>query len=496
MAALGTGDAAAPWRGRSVSLHRQAEEWGRVAQQLSPVGSPDDRGASTTITGSEFTKRLLAPPLPPPNPNPSPSLPPPSGELSLKGMGRAGEGTTTPLRPAADGRVPEPSAPWDPQHPSCAVVPSATPPSPRGLPPSDSDVGLAYMHVEGALHDRKFVEFQTLTAAQRRNYRLYHARWWRTVVVAFSVAHVCLALIERPAAIEGHTDSAERAAFVVEWLCLLVYAGDLYLSYHLTPTRSPASKAPWLRQVTQRQWPLCRLVISALLLLDVLLVLLLDANLRRFRFSRGLRPFMLVFRLRNVRKVFAACVLSLRRSLMVFYIISFGIVIYGFLGFFLMNDVVRGPDAVMDTLGGAVYNNLLLQTTIGVVTTFANHYFIVSRWTALYFVSFTFLVNVLLAKLFIAVGYASYRTHLRGKLVRKVASRKLSLNAAFDLLARGGEVGFDTWLRLCTRKRSLAKQVRVRDVILSGGPPSCGVCRPGRELRVTVRVCNRRGSTK
>ena len=64
-------------------------------------------------------------------------------------------------------------------------------------------------------------------------------------------------------------------------------------------------------------------------------------NLRRFRFSRGVRPFMLVFRLRNVRKVFAACALSLRRSLIVFYIIGFGVVIYGFLGFFLMNDVVN-----------------------------------------------------------------------------------------------------------------------------------------------------------
>ena len=115
--------------------------------------------------------------------------------------------------------------------------------------------------------------------------------------------------------------------------------------------------------------------------------------------------------------------------------------------------------ALLSSLGDAMYNNLMLQTTIGVITSFSNHYYEASRWTAVYWVSFTFLVNMLLAKLLIAVSYSSYRAHLREKLVRKVASRKKALAAAFDLLSVDGEVHWLAWERLCGHKKSLRKQV-------------------------------------
>ena len=118
--------------------------------------------------------------------------------------------------------------------------------------------------------------------------------------------------------------------------------------------------------------------------------------------------------------------------------------------------------ALLSSLGDAMYNNLMLQTTIGVITSFSNHYYEASRWTAVYWVSFTFLVNMLLAKLLIAVSYSSYRAHLREKLVRKVASRKKALAAAFDLLSVDGEVHWLAWERLCGHKKSLRKQVGER----------------------------------
>ena len=149
--------------------------------------------------------------------------------------------------------------------------------------------------------------------------------------------------------------------------------------------------------------------------------------------------------------------MSLRRSLMVFYIISFCIMMYGFLGFFLLSDVV--DHGALSSLDGAMYYGLLLQSTMGVFTNEAQPYYEQSRWTAVYYVSFSLIGNLLLAKLVIAVGYASYRTHLRSKLVRHVACRQESLLAAWQLLSRSGAVPRSTWTALCAHHRSLKKQV-------------------------------------
>ncbi len=62
----------------------------------------------------------------------------------------------------------------------------------------------------------------------------------------------------------------------------------------------------------------------------------------------------------------------------------------------------------------------------------------------------------------IAVGYASYRTYLRKKLVRHLASRRKCLDACWALLSRDGVVTLDTWLRLCAKHKDVVKQKQVR----------------------------------
>ena len=62
----------------------------------------------------------------------------------------------------------------------------------------------------------------------------------------------------------------------------------------------------------------------------------------------------------------------------------------------------------------------------------------------------------------IAVGYASYRTYLRKKLVRHLASRRKCLDACWALLSRDGVVTLDTWLRLCAKHKDIVKQKQVR----------------------------------
>ena len=88
---------------------------------------------------------------------------------------------------------------------------------------------------------------------------------------------------------------------------------------------------------------------------------------------------------------------------MIFYIITFCIVLYGFLGFFLLSGALSETQPAskqpLSTLGGAMYYNLLLQSTMGVFTSEALPYYHVSRWSAVYFVSFAMIVNLLLAKL-------------------------------------------------------------------------------------------------
>ncbi len=76
-----------------------------------------------------------------------------------------------------------------------------------------------------------------------------------------------------------------------------------------------------------------------------------------------------------------------------------------------------------------------------------------SKWSACFYVTFSVVLNLLVSKMIIAIGYDSYRQYMRAKIVKHVAMRNQALSIAFKLLDSGNGVTSDTWLQLCKRLR-------------------------------------------
>ena len=211
----------------------------------------------------------------------------------------------------------------------------------------DKVFALAALYVDAALHGRKFPgfednEFVSVPASavpsdnkelRIRFYRVLHSRWWRVLYITSSLLHIALATIERPTMFPALGTAGYTTAFALEWVFVLVYAVDLWLSLMVSVNARAFLKQPWR---------LARLLLLLVVLADLTNVLALGIDFNAFRFSRGLRPFLLIFRLRNLRKVFAACVTTIGRAALIFCVIAFVVVLFGFVGYAIMNDLVTG----------------------------------------------------------------------------------------------------------------------------------------------------------
>lgn len=203
----------------------------------------------------------------------------------------------------------------------------------------------AALYVDAALHGRKFEGFSDnefvlggatsdrRSALRLRAYRWLHASWWRAIYISAACLHVALAAIEYPSVVPQWGTTGSMAAYALEWLCVALYA----LDFSLTFIASPSARA-FFRQ----SWRRARLTVFALILVDMVVVLSSGLDFRIFRFSRCTRPFMIIFRLRNLRKVLAAFFSTLRRAVVVYVLIAFLILGFGFVGFALLNNTVHG----------------------------------------------------------------------------------------------------------------------------------------------------------
>lgn len=355
---------------------------------------------------------------------------------------------------------------------------AASPASPVNT--ADVAVNMAAMYADAALKGRKFEGFDNnefvggkdvrWRSSRVTYYHILHSRAWRVIYVTVCLLHIALALAEAPALIP----CPRAIAFAVEWLCLAVYAIDLLFSYRVS--HSFASFA-------MQRWRAARCGLLLAIAVDVVVGMSIPGS---YRFSRGLRPFMLIFRLRNVRKVFAACASTLRRALLIYTLIGFLTTLFGFVGYSLMASTCTGmshtcschrvidvtlcypltADGHLSHITTALYHLLLLQTTLGVFATEMLPYYVASKWSLLFFLTFAVIVNLLVAKMVIAVGYDSYRSYMRGKILKHVAMRDQALSVAYKLLDAGDGVTLDSWMALCA-------QLKRPDDLVSGAhfPP-------------------------
>ncbi len=117
-------------------------------------------------------------------------------------------------------------------------------------------------------------------------------------------------------------------------------------------------------------------------------------------------------------------------------------------------------DGHLSEISSALYHLLLLQTTFGVFAQELQPYYAVSQWSALFYVLFSVVLNLLVSKMVIAIGYDSYRQYMRAKIVKHVAMRNQALSIAYKLLDSGAGVTLDTWMLLCKQLARPDERVR------------------------------------
>ena len=155
----------------------------------------------------------------------------------------------------------------------------------------DTTVAIASLWIADGLHGRK-IDY-ALDEQKIKAYRVYHSAPWRLVLSAACITHMLLALFEKPTSLVDDADlvTAEKLCLLAELLIVAVYATDILLYARFCP----------LPQLHTHKWLMYRLALVVLFVADG--AIFFASGYSAFRFSRFLRPTMLIARGRNLRRM-------------------------------------------------------------------------------------------------------------------------------------------------------------------------------------------------
>lgn len=271
-------------------------------------------------------------------------------------------------------------------------------------------------------------------------HKLYHSKVWLTAVTGFAVIHMLLAFVERPL---QHRTSMEIRTLIttaIEIPCLLAYVADLRLAWKC-----------WGETLYKHGWTVARSVLVFSFVFDLSVNCLSGFN--TMRFSRGLRPFYLIVRRRNLRKLFRGSLKTVPRILGIFTLIACLIMFFALAGYILFAAEV---DQYFSSFYLGVYHLFRLHTSAPFILPFMKPYFEdVSEWTAVLFVSFVLIGNIFLFKLVIAVSYRSFKAHTNEIRRSKQVNRKIAFDAAFELLQVRDRINFESFFTVLCYTREL-----------------------------------------
>jgi hypothetical protein len=278
---------------------------------------------------------------------------------------------------------------------------------------------IAATFVRDGIHGRKIG--CSLDRTSLYLHELFHAGSYRFMYTVVVLVNCALAFAERP--------GEQNVYLLVDLLCLAVFAVDVYIRWYMSSAETQR------KYLTRQPWAVARMMLLAVTFVDLVTNLLLPAW-NPYRYSRMLRPFFLITRRRNIRIIFASCVRALREVLIVL-LLSFCLIgFFGLLGYLLFSDLSNATGApFFGSLHSSLYTMLLIHNCLPYMVKSMYPYFIVTEWSALFFVVFVLLTNMFLAKLTIAVSYKSYKQHTEKMLFKRLQKRKAALYAAFDILA-------------------------------------------------------------
>lgn len=257
----------------------------------------------------------------------------------------------------------------------------------------------------------------------------FHSWQNRVAFMFFAGIHILLAYFEKPSAF-----SASWLPYLtgsIEIVCIAYYAFDLFLMVECLS----------LRYLLRHGWSQLRTIVTLLMFFDV--VIFYATGFSSFRFSRPLRPLIFVSRGRNLRKVFSGFFMAMRPLFSLIIFIAFTLVFFSICGYLLLCQL-HTPDfplkdgqspGLFTSLPSSLYNLFVVTTSLSLVIDVMRPYWVLSRWTALFFILFIVVMSLLFTRLIIANAYRGYKEHARNKFILHMTRRRQAFSAAFALIS-------------------------------------------------------------
>jgi hypothetical protein len=123
-------------------------------------------------------------------------------------------------------------------------------------------------------------------------------------------------------------------------------------------------------------------------------------------------------------------------------------VFFGFVAFVFFSTV-NTERTKFGTLSGSILEMLLIVTSPGAVLAAMDSVYTASGgWGTLFFVIFVIIGNMVIYKVVLATAYRSFKSFMKGELIRKMRNRRACHTEAFELLTDDGTITVIVWRRL------------------------------------------------
>ena len=115
-------------------------------------------------------------------------------------------------------------------------------------------------------------------------------------------------------------------------------------------------------------------------------------------------------------------------------------VFFGFVAFVFFSTV-NTERTKFGTLSGSILEMLLIVTSPGAVLAAMDSVYTASGgWGTLFFVIFVIIGNMVIYKVVLATAYRSFKSFMKGELIRKMRNRRACHTEAFELLTDDGTI--------------------------------------------------------
>eukprot|EP00944_MAST-04C_sp_MAST-4C-sp1_P012833 g12833.t1 len=335
---------------------------------------------------------------------------------------------------------------------------------------------LAKGGIHGRLHSPTIPDNTGLLVAS-----FYHGKPWRFVYIFIASLNMLLAIWEESTTIFGQrVRDTQQSTMVIRWIemfCLAFFSFDVYLLYLYKGREQFFSRSIKVRVL--------------LIIIMAINSIICMAMPKAAHISRILRPFILIERLRNVRKIFFSIVESTPKIFNVIIIVFLHVLFFGTIGHILFRGIdehgsckfameietkaYTTQNATAKTLYCSTYNGICSDyfNTISasflqmfILLTTANYPDIMmpvyrcSNWSVLFFAAFLILGLYILMSLVLAVIYTHFSSRSREKYREFFASRKEAFILAHKMLYKASFSPSGTRAKAIESNRSLRSAIK------------------------------------